>query len=118
MAPSARKGPKGILLRIPFFESNNETVPSILPIKEETIIINRIDLHPPIQAPIIAISFISPPPIASFFTNNSKMTANRYKIPPPRITPINESYHVIWVKKKDIIRPKKIPGMDIISGII
>ncbi len=84
---------------------------------EEKNIVKRMAGRPK-KAPIIPRSFMSPPPIASFFKKNLPKTPRRKREPAPLITPrkdcLKANKEDFWLiisgKKRVKRRPKNIPG--------
>jgi len=72
----------------------------------------------PRKAPIMAASFTSPPPIASFLKISEPVMPMTNIIPPPASTPKAESMNEIYGTKKLKINPITIPGKEMTSGTI
>ena len=90
----------------------NAAIPIIAPRVEPIMVVTATPGHPT-KVPIMAISFMSPPPIPPRLN-----IAIRKKSPPPASRPIIEAFGVIWFKAKEAAIPTAIPGRVIISGII
>lgn len=89
-----------------------------IPAREDIKIMKGNVFHP-IQAPIMANNFTSPPPIPSFRVNHSKITAIRKRKPPPARSPMSESGHLSPIQPaKESPNPMSAPGREMTSGII
>ncbi len=88
--------------------------PKTNPIREAKNRIHSASPHPT-KHPIIARSFTSPPPIASFLKSNFPNPANAKTITAPTTPPKRE--RKIPIVKKLVASPNIIPGRVIASGI-
>ncbi len=112
-----RKGPNGILDLAPFLFINILPPPIRTPIKLLERSIKGIAFHPS-HAPIIARSLISPPPIPSRPVSHLYPMATSNKRPPPIMIPKMDACQDIIGIRKEAPIPERIPGIDIMSGII
>ena len=111
------KGPKGILYLRLFLDNKRLMPPIKAPMKLLEKSIKGIAFHPS-QAPTMASSLISPPPIPSLFVTHLYVMAIMNKNPPPINIPRMESIQYAIGIKNEAHMPAKIPGMDKISGMI
>src|SRR6185369_4417919 len=87
------------------------------PISEAEKMLKSIERQPR-NAPIMASSLISPPPIPSFPVNFAYPHATRKREPPPSRMPRREFSQPFQGRKREKMNPTAMPGREISSGMI